>query len=77
MRREEKELIKKCINEAEKRVFEHKNKMNAFEYVTYFSRRHGLSFQASWTIKKALNEFIDKNFDKLFVIDFTVNNKKI
>lgn len=71
------DLVNKCIENAKERINNPKNKMNAFNYITYFVKRNGLSFEDDSYIREQIYKFIDENFQKLFKLDFTINGKKI
>ena len=70
-------LVNKCIENAKERINNPKNKMNAYSYITYFVKRNKLSIEDDFYIREQLNKFVDKNFEKLFKIDFTINGMKI
>ena len=71
------DLINKCIENAKERINNQKNKMNAFNYITYFVKRNDLSIEDDFYIREQVDKYIDDNFEKIFKIDFTINGKKI
>ena len=54
-------LVNKCIENAKERINSPKNKMNAFNYITYFVKRNELSIEDDFNIK----------------VEFTVNGIKL
>ncbi len=52
------DLVNKCIKNAKERINNPKNKMNAFNYITYFVKRNGLSFEDDSYIREQIHKFI-------------------
>ena len=71
------DLVNKCIENAKERINNPKHKMNAFSYISYFTKRNDLSIEDDFYIREQINKYIDDNFEKIFKIDFTINGKKI
>ena len=71
------DLVNKCIENAKERINNPKNKMNAFSYISYFTKRNDLSIEDDFYIREQVDKYIDDNFEKIFKIDFTINGKKI
>lgn len=71
------DLVNKCIENAKQRIDNPKNKMNAFSYISYFVKRNDLTIEQDFYIREQIHKFIDENYSKMFVIDFTINGKKV
>lgn len=71
------DLVNKCIENAKERITNSRHKMNAFTYISYFVKRNDLTIEDDFYIREQINKFIDENYSKMFVIDFTINGKKI
>lgn len=67
------DLVNKCIKNAKERINNPKNKMNAFNYITYFVKRNNLSFEDDFYIREQVNKYIDENLEKIFKLEFTIN----
>lgn len=67
------DLVNKCIENAKERINNPKNKMNAFNYITYFVKRNNLSFEDDFYIREQVNKYIDENLEKIFKLEFTIN----
>ena len=66
------DLVNKCIENAKERINNPKNKMNAFNYITYFVKRNGLSFEDDFYIRDQISKYIDENAKKIFKLEFTI-----
>lgn len=62
------DLVNKCIENAKERINNPKNKMNAFSYISYFVKRHNLSFNNDLYIREQISKYLDKNIK----VEFTV-----
>lgn len=71
------DLVNKCIENAKERITNPQHKMNAFSYISYFVKRNDLTIEQDFYIREQIHKFIDENYSKIFVIDFTINGKKI
>lgn len=69
-------LVNKCIKNAKERINNQKNKMNAFNYITYFVKRNELSFEDDFYIRDQISKYIDENLNKIFELNFTINGVK-
>ena len=69
-------LVNKCIKNAKERINKKKNKMNAFNYITYFVKRNELSFEDDFYIRDQISKYIDENLNKIFELNFTINGVK-
>ena len=67
------DLVNKCIENAKQRVDNPKNKMNAFSYISYFTKRNGLSLENDLYIREQISNYLDEKIK----VDFTVNGVKI
>ena len=67
------DLINKCIENAKQRIDDPKNKMNAFNYITYFVKRNDLSSEDDFYIREQISKYLDENIK----VEFTVNGMKI
>lgn len=67
------DLVNKCIENAKERIKNPKNKMNAFNYITYFVKRNKLSFEDDFYIREQLSKYLDQNIK----VEFTVNGIKL
>ena len=65
-------LVNKCIENAKERINNPKNKMNAFNYITYFVKRNELSFEDDFYIRDQISKYIDENAKKIFKLEFTI-----
>lgn len=70
------DLVNKCIKNAKERINNPKNKMNAFNYITYFVKRNELSFEDDFYIRDQISKYIDENLNKIFELNFTINGVK-
>ena len=66
-------LVNKCIENAKERINNPKNKMNAFNYITYFVKRNELSIDDDFYIREQISKYLDKNIK----VEFTVNGIKL
>lgn len=69
-------LVNKCIKNAKERINNQRNKMNAFNYITYFVKRNELSFEDDFYIRDQISKYIDENLNKIFELNFTINGVK-
>ena len=67
------DLVNKCIENAKERINSPKNKMNAFNYITYFVKRNELSIEDDFYIREQISKYLDKNIK----VEFTVNGVKL
>ena len=67
------DLINKCIENAKQRINNPKNKMNAFNYITYFVKQNDLTIEEDFYIREQIYKYLDKNIK----VEFTVNGVKI
>ena len=67
------DLVNKCIENAKERINKPKNKMNAFNYITYFVKRNELSIEDDFYIREQISKYLDKNIK----VEFTVNGIKL
>ena len=67
------DLVNKCIKNAKERIKNPKNKMNAFNYITYFVKRNNLTINDDFYIREQISKYLDKNIK----VNFTVNGIKI
>ena len=70
------DLVNKCIKNAKERINNPKNKMNTFNYITYFVKRNELSFEDDFYIRDQISKYIDENSNKIFELNFTINGVK-
>ena len=70
------DLVNKCIENAKERINNPKNKMNAFNYITYFVKRNDLSIDDDFYIRDQISKYIDENSNKIFELNFTINGVK-
>lgn len=63
------DLVNKCIENAKERIKNPKNKMNAFNYITYFVKRNKLSIEDDFYIREQISKYLDKNIKVEFTID--------
>lgn len=67
------DLVNKCIENAKQRIDVPKNKMNAFNYITYFVKRNELNIDDDFYIREQISKYLDKNIK----VEFTVNGIKL
>lgn len=68
-----KQAVKKCIENTILRIENQKNRMNAFSYIRYFCRRNNLSIDEEFYVREQISKYIDENANRLFPLDFTIN----
>ena len=66
-------LVNQCIENAKERIKNPNNKMNAFNYITYFVKTNELSSEDDFYIREQISKYLDKNIK----VEFTVNGMKI
>ena len=66
-------LVNKCIENAKERINNPKNKMNAFNYISYFVKRNNLSVDDDFYIREQISNYLDKNIK----VEFTINGIKL
>ena len=66
-------LVNKCIENAKERINNPKNKMNAFNYITYFVKRNELTIDDDLYIREQISKYLNKNIK----VEFTVNGVEI
>lgn len=67
------DLVNKCIENAKERINNPKNKMNAFNYISYFVKRNGLNMSEDFYIRQQISKYLDKKIK----VNFTINGIKI
>lgn len=67
------ELVEKCIKNSIDRIEKPKHKMNVYSYISYFSKRNGLTIEEVDYIREQVSKYIDENFTKIFEVSFTIN----
>lgn len=67
------DLVNKCIENAKERINNPKNKMNAFNYITYFVKRNELTIDDDLYIREQISKYLNKNIK----VEFTVNGVEI
>lgn len=72
-----KKSIKKCIENTISRIENQKHRMNAYAYIDYFCKRNDLTVEENFYIREEIKKYIDRNSDRLFQTDFTINGESI
>ena len=67
------DLVNKCLENAKERINNPKNKMNAFNYITYFVKRNELTIDDDLYIREQISKYLNKNIK----VEFTVNGVEI
>lgn len=65
--------VKKCIENTIKRIIDPKNKMDAYSYLDYFSKRNNLTIEENLFARTEVGKFMDEKFNELFEVSFTIN----
>lgn len=68
-----KKSIKKCIENTISRIENQRHRMNAYSYIDYFCKRNGLTVEENFYIREEIKKYIDRNSDRLFQTEFTIN----
>ena len=66
-------MVNQCIKNAISRVENQGNRWNAYKYIDYFCKRNHLTMEESVQIRNEVSKYIDENIDRLFPINFTIN----
>lgn len=72
-----KKSIKKCIENTISRIENQRHRMNAYSYIDYFCKRNGLTVEENFYIREEIKKYIDRNSDRLFQTEFTINGENI
>lgn len=70
-------LVNKCIENAIDRINNPHHKMNAYSYITYYSKRNDFTFEEVDYIRSQISKYIDENSIRIFNINFTINGLSI
>ena len=70
-------LVNKCIENAIDRINNPRHKMNAYSYITYYSKRNDFTFEEVDYIRSQISKYIDENSIRIFNINFTINGLSV
>ena len=65
--------VKEWIENTIKRIIDPKNKMDAYSYLDYFSKRNNLTIEENLFARTEVSRFMDEKFNELFEVSFTIN----